>query len=56
MGKVVVLKIGDGDFEHGFQVPLAIGEDGAYPFIESKGQDFPEPSRTILELARVLQY
>ena len=28
MGKLAVLKIGDGDFESGFQVTLRLGEDG----------------------------
>jgi hypothetical protein len=38
MAKVVVLKIGDGNFNRGYQVSLAIGEDGAYPFTEGKGK------------------
>jgi CHAT domain len=47
MAKVVVLKIGNGDFKQGYQVSLTIGEDGAYPFIELKG--FLPPAPEILE-------
>lgn len=43
MGKVVVLKIANGDFERGFHVSLAIGEDGVHPFTEPKGQLPPAP-------------
>ena len=43
MGKVVVLKIANGDFDCGFQVSLAIGEDGVHHFAETKGQLPPAP-------------
>lgn len=43
MVKVVVLKIGNGDFERGFPVSLQIGEDGFHPFTEPRGQLPPAP-------------
>jgi CHAT domain len=43
MGKVVVLKIETGDFDCGFKVFLAIGEDGIHHFAETKGQLPPAP-------------
>lgn len=47
MGKLVVYKFGEGDFEHGFPVTLQIGEDGDRPSIEitgrlSKAPDIPQ--------------
>lgn len=38
MGKLVVLKLGDGDFEQGFPVMLQIGEDGDRPKLEVTGK------------------
>lgn len=38
MGKLVVLKLGDGSFEQGFPVTLQIGEDGASPSAEIAGK------------------
>ncbi|WP_017721564.1 AAA-like domain-containing protein [Kamptonema formosum] len=38
MGKLVTLKIEEGDFDQGFPVTLQIGEDGAHPSIEVHGR------------------
>lgn len=38
MGKLVVLKLGDGSFEAGFPVTLQMGEDGRSAALEIKGQ------------------
>ncbi|MEO1592223.1 MAG: CHASE2 domain-containing protein, partial [Cyanobacteria bacterium J06632_22] len=43
MGKRVVLKVGKGDFTQGFPVILQIGEAGALPSVESRGQLPPAP-------------
>lgn len=43
MGKLVVLKLGDGSFEQGFPVTLQIGEDGDRPSLEIKGNLPPAP-------------
>ncbi len=34
MGKLAVLKFGEGDFDRGFSVTLQIGEDGSTPSVE----------------------
>ncbi len=38
MGKLVVLKLGDGSFEQGFPVTLQIGEEGKCPSVEITGR------------------
>ena len=38
MGKVVVFKLEDGDFERGFSVTLQIGEEGKHPSVEIRGR------------------
>ncbi len=38
MGKLVVLKLGDGSFEQGFPVTLQIGEEGRCPCVEITGR------------------
>lgn len=43
MGKLVILKIGDGDFEKGFPVILEIAEDGCFPFTQITGRLPPSP-------------
>ncbi len=43
MGKLAILKIGDGDFEQGFWVTLRIGEDGVFNGTEIEGQLPPAP-------------
>lgn len=43
MGKLVVFKLGDGNFEQGFSVTLQIGEDGDRPSIEIAGKLPPAP-------------
>ncbi|MEX0267770.1 CHAT domain-containing protein [Leptolyngbyaceae cyanobacterium UHCC 1019] len=43
MGKLVVLKLGKGDFDQGFPVTLQIGEEGAPPAIELTGELPPAP-------------
>ncbi len=43
MGKLVVLKLGDGSFDLGFPVTLQIGEDGDRPFTEITGKLPPNP-------------
>ena len=42
MGKLVVLKLGDGSFEQGFPVTLQIGQDGARPEVEITGKLPPQ--------------
>ncbi len=44
MGKLVVFKLGDGNFEQGFPVTLQIGEDGDRPSIELTGKLPPAPA------------
>lgn len=43
MGKLVVLKFGEGSFEQGFPVTLQIGEDGDRPAVELAGKLPPQP-------------
>lgn len=43
MGKLVVFKLGDGNFEQGFSVTLQIGEDGDRPSTEITGKLPPAP-------------
>ena len=43
MGKLVVLKLGKGDFDQGFPVTLQIGEEGSPPEIETTGELPPAP-------------
>jgi len=43
VGKLVVLKLGDGNFEQGFPVTLQIGEDGDRPSTEITGKLPPAP-------------
>ena len=43
MGKLVVLKLGDGSFEQGFPVSLEIGEDERRPALETNGKLPPIP-------------
>ncbi|MGL5923525.1 CHASE2 domain-containing protein [Chroococcidiopsis sp.] len=43
MGKLVVLKFGEGSFEQGFPVTLQIGEDGDRPAVELAGRLPPQP-------------
>ncbi len=43
MGKLVVLKLGEGSFEQGFPVTLQIGEEERYPSIEIIGKLPPIP-------------
>ncbi len=43
MGKLVVLKLGDGSFEQGFPVTLQIGQDGTRPETEITGKLPPVP-------------
>jgi CHASE2 domain-containing sensor protein len=38
VGKLVVLKLGDGSFEQGFSVTLQLGEDGRSPSLEIQGK------------------
>ncbi|MBD0266615.1 MAG: CHAT domain-containing protein, partial [Tolypothrix sp. Co-bin9] len=38
MGKLVVLKLGEGSFEQGFPVTLQIGEEGKHPSLEITGK------------------
>lgn len=46
MGKLVVLKLGDGSFDLGFPAALQIGEDGDRPFTEITGKLPPNPEIT----------
>jgi CHASE2 domain-containing sensor protein len=41
MGKLVVLELGEGDFERGFPVTLQIGEEGKNPSVEVRGKLVP---------------
>ena len=43
MGKLVVLKLGDGSFEQGFSLTLQIGEDERHPWLEIIGRLPPMP-------------
>ncbi|MGB7710271.1 MAG: CHAT domain-containing protein [Microcoleus sp.] len=43
MGKLVILKLGGGNFEQGFPVTLQIGEEGSRPDAELTGQLPPAP-------------
>ena len=43
MGKLVVLKLGDGSFQQGFSVTLQLGNDGDRPFTEVIGYLPPAP-------------
>lgn len=43
MGKLVVLKFGEGSFDQGFPVTLQIGEDGNRPAVELAGRLPPQP-------------
>jgi CHASE2 domain-containing sensor protein len=43
VGKLVVFKLGDGNFEQGFSVTLQIGEDGDRPSTEITGKLPPAP-------------
>lgn len=43
MGKLVILKLGGGNFEQGFPVTLQIGEEGSRPSAELTGQLPPAP-------------
>ena len=43
MGKFVILKIAEGDFERGFPVTLQIGAEGERPFAETEGCLPPAP-------------
>ena len=42
MGKLVILKLGEGTFEQGFTATLQIGEENSRPFIEVTGQLPPD--------------
>lgn len=43
MGKLVVLKIGEGSFEQGFPVTIQIGDENARPVVEIIGELPPNP-------------
>ncbi len=43
MGKLVILKLGEGDFESGFPVTLQIGDENARPIVEITGKLPPNP-------------
>ncbi|OUL24583.1 sensor protein Chase2 [Nostoc sp. RF31YmG] len=43
MGKLVILKIGEGSFEQGFPVTLQIGDENARPVVEITGELPPNP-------------
>jgi CHASE2 domain-containing sensor protein len=43
VGKLVVLKLGEGRFDQGFPVTLQIGEEGDRPFVEVNGKLPPAP-------------
>ncbi|MEG4595376.1 AAA family ATPase [Microcoleus sp. F8_C2] len=43
MGKLVILKLGGGNFEQGFPVTLQIGEEGSRPYAELTGNLPPAP-------------
>ena len=42
-GKLVVLRVGEGDFKQGFPVTLQIGSEGDLPFAEITGELSPDP-------------
>ena len=44
MGKLVILKLGEGDFEQGFYVTLQIGNENARPTVEITGKLPPNPA------------
>ncbi|BAY81602.1 adenylate cyclase [Calothrix parasitica NIES-267] len=46
MGKLVILKLGEGDFERGFPVVLQIGDENARPSTEITGSLPPNPEIT----------
>jgi CHASE2 domain-containing sensor protein len=46
MGKLVILKLGEGDFERGFPVILQIGDENARPSTEITGMLPPNPEIT----------
>ncbi|MEO1432929.1 MAG: CHASE2 domain-containing protein [Cyanobacteria bacterium J06633_8] len=46
MGKLVILKLGEGDFEQGFPVILQIGDENARPSTEITGKLPPNPEIT----------
>lgn len=48
MGKLVILKIADGDFDRGFPVTLQVGETDASPSGEISGRLPPLPELTLL--------
>ncbi len=43
MGKLVILKLGEGNFEQGFPVTLQIGDENARPAVEVTGELPPDP-------------
>ena len=43
MDKLVILKLGEGDFEQGFPVTLQIGDENARPSVEITGKLPPNP-------------
>ncbi|BAZ10258.1 adenylate cyclase [Calothrix sp. NIES-4071] len=43
MGKLVILKLGEGNFEQGFHVTLQIGDENVRPVVEITGELPPEP-------------
>ncbi|MEO1373003.1 MAG: CHASE2 domain-containing protein [Cyanobacteria bacterium J06635_10] len=43
MGKLVILKLGEGDFKQGFPVTLQIGDENARPSVEITGKLPPNP-------------
>lgn len=47
MSKLVILKLGEGDFERGFSVVLQIGDENARPTTEITGSLPPNPEITI---------
>ncbi len=46
MGKLVILKLGEGNFEQGFPVTLQIGDENARPSLEITGKLPPNPEIT----------
>lgn len=43
MGKLVILKLGEGNFEQGFHVTLQIGDENVRPVVEITGELPPDP-------------
>ena len=43
MGKLVILKLGEGNFEQGFPVTLQIGDENVRPSVEITGALPPNP-------------